>query len=119
MLLAVAFEEDGSLNRDSHFFDILLWNVEFMWCVIIRVLRSSMGGGGRWDPMQVQYMKLGKKYFDSISIEIRNPLGQFMPFNSGRTDFGIHRLFHGVSHDVLPPMSIKGNGSPPNSHSSY
>lgn len=52
--------------------------------------KEEMGGGGRWDPMQVQYMKLGKKYFDSISIEIRNPLGQFMPFNSGRTCIVLH-----------------------------
>ena len=52
--------------------------------------REEFGGGGRWDPMQVQYMKLAKKYFDTIKIEIRNPLGRFMPFNSGRTALVLH-----------------------------
>lgn len=47
--------------------------------------RNVQGEGGRWDPMKIQYVKLGKRYFDTIEMDIRVPLGKPFPFNSGKT----------------------------------
>ena len=52
--------------------------------------RNVQGAGGRWDPMTIQYMKLSKKYFDTIEIEIRTPLGKPFPFNSGKVVIVLH-----------------------------
>ena len=52
--------------------------------------RNVQGAGGRWDPMKIQYMKLAKKYFDTIEIDIRTPLGQTFPFNSGKVVVVLH-----------------------------
>ena len=52
--------------------------------------RNVQGGGGGWDPMTVQYLKLSKKYFDTVEIQVATPLGKLMPFNSGKTVVVLH-----------------------------
>lgn len=39
----------------------------------------------KWEPVRVEYLKLSKKHFDTIEIQIRSPLGTEMPFISGKT----------------------------------
>ena len=52
--------------------------------------RNVQGAGGRWDPMMIQYMKLAKRYFDTIEILVRTPLGKPFPFNSGKCVVVLH-----------------------------
>ena len=52
--------------------------------------RNVQGASGRWDPMTIQYVKLGKKYFETIEIEVRTPLGEPFPFNSGKLALVLH-----------------------------
>ena len=52
--------------------------------------RNVQGASGRWDPQTVQYMKVGKKYFDTIEIDIRNPLGDPFPFSTGKLAVVLH-----------------------------
>lgn len=43
-----------------------------------------------WEPRRVEYLKLSKKHFDTIEIQIRTPLGTVFPFLSGRTVVKLH-----------------------------
>ena len=52
--------------------------------------RNVQGGGGGWDPNIVQYLKLSKKYFDTVEIQVATSLGKPMPFNSGKTVVVLH-----------------------------
>ena len=52
--------------------------------------RNVQGGGGGWDPNAIQYVKLSKKYFDTIEIQVATSLGKPMPFNSGKTVVVLH-----------------------------
>ena len=44
----------------------------------------------KWEPVRAEYLRLSKKYFDSIEIQIRTPLGTVMPFISGKTILKLH-----------------------------
>ena len=44
----------------------------------------------KWEPIRAEYLKLSKKYFDTITIQIRTPLGSPMPFISGKTIWKLH-----------------------------
>ena len=44
----------------------------------------------KWEPIRAEYLKLSKKYFDTITIQIRTHLGSPMPFISGKTILKLH-----------------------------
>lgn len=44
----------------------------------------------KWEPVRAEYLKLSKKHFDTIEIEIRNVLGQLYPFLRGKTVAKLH-----------------------------
>lgn len=52
--------------------------------------RERQGGEGYWEPVRIQYVKMGKKYFDTLEIQINTPLGDFVPYNFGKTLFILH-----------------------------
>ena len=52
--------------------------------------RNVQGASGRWDPMTIQYVKLGKKYFETVEIEVRTTLGKPFPFTSGKLVVVLH-----------------------------
>lgn len=44
----------------------------------------------KWEPVRAEYLKLSKKHFDTIEIQIRTPLGTVMPFISGKSILKLH-----------------------------
>ena len=44
----------------------------------------------KWEPIRAEYLKLSKKHFDTIEIHIMTPLGQPMPFVSGKSVVKLH-----------------------------
>ena len=64
---------------------------------LLRVLamhpqRAGHPGGreGRWEPVRIQYVKLSKKYFDTLEIQIRTSLEDFVPYNCGKCLLILH-----------------------------
>lgn len=43
-----------------------------------------------WEAQRVEYLKLSKKHFDTIEIQVRNALGYLFPFLRGRTVVKLH-----------------------------
>lgn len=43
-----------------------------------------------WEPQRVEYLKLSKKHFDTIEIQIRDALRDVYPFIRGRTVVKLH-----------------------------
>ena len=44
----------------------------------------------RWEPIRAEYLKLSKKYFDTIEVHIMNSLGRPMGFLNGRSLVKLH-----------------------------
>lgn len=44
----------------------------------------------KWEPVRAEYLKLSKKHFDTIEIQIRTPLGPLFPFLRGRSVMKLH-----------------------------
>ena len=44
----------------------------------------------KWEAVRAEYLRLRKKHFDTIEIQIRSPLGTVMPFMSGMNILKLH-----------------------------
>lgn len=53
-------------------------------------IESNQDQQAKWEPQRVEYLKLSKKHFDTIEIEIRNVLGLLYPFLRGKTVAKLH-----------------------------
>ena len=58
--------------------------------MIAAAAAADDGREGKWEPKRIQYVKLSKKYFESLEIQIRTPLGSPMPFISGKSILILH-----------------------------
>lgn len=44
----------------------------------------------KWEPVRAEYLKLSKKHFDTIEIQVRTSLGTLFPFISGKSLLKLH-----------------------------
>jgi hypothetical protein len=61
---------------------------------LLRVVPFSSQGEdkhqARWEPIRAEYLKLGKKYFDTIDLHIMSSLGNPIRFLNGRLLVKLH-----------------------------
>lgn len=53
-------------------------------------IETNQDKQAKWEPVRAEYLKLSKKHFDTIEIQIRNVLGQLYPFLRGKTVVKLH-----------------------------